>query len=236
MVEKLSSEAKMFNILVAEDEKNIQILTKIKLVDEGYNVSIASNGEEALYIIDNQPIDLLVLDLMMPVVDGIEVVKAVRQSKSNLPIIVVSAKGDFKDKALAFSVGVDDYMVKPINFSELTYRIKALLRRAQIVHERKIDMKDVVLEFDSLSITRKSTGEKVYLTKKEFSILFKLLSYSDVVFTKAELFDEFWGINSDSDESTIKVHINQIRNKTKDFPEFNIVNVRGLGYKGVRNE
>lgn len=226
----------MFNLLVAEDDKNIQTLTRLKLSDEGYNVSVAGDGEECLLIIKNKPIDLLVLDITMPKIDGIEVVKRIRDMGSNIPIIIVSAKSDFIDKAQAFTLGVDDYMVKPINFSELIFRIKALLRRAQIVNDRKIEIGDCELDYDSLSVTRKSTGEKVTLTKKEFSILFKLLSYPEKIFTKNQLFEEFWGASSDSDDSTVKVHINQIRNKTKDFPEFTILNIRGLGYKGIKNE
>ena len=226
----------MFNLLVAEDDKNIQTLTRLKLSDEGYNVSVAGDGEECLLIIKNKPIDLLVLDITMPKIDGIEVVKRIRDMGSNIPIIIVSAKSDFIDKAQAFTLGVDDYMVKPINFSELIFRIKALFRRAQIVNDRKIEIGDCELDYDSLSVTRKSTGEKVTLTKKEFSILFKLLSYPEKIFTKNQLFEEFWGASSDSDDSTVKVHINQIRNKTKDFPEFTILNIRGLGYKGIKNE
>ena len=226
----------MFNILVAEDDRNIQTLTKIKLEDEGYIVKIASDGVECMDILNKMPIDLLILDIMMPLMDGIEVVKKVRENGNNTPIIIVSAKSDFPDKAKAFTLGVDDYMVKPINFSELIFRIKALLRRAQIVNDRKIEINDCILDYDSLSITRKSTQERVTLTKKEFSILFKLLSYPEKVFTKSQLFDEFWGNSSESDDNTVKVHINQIRNKTKDFTEFSILNIRGLGYKGVKNE
>lgn len=226
----------MFNILITEDDKNIQTLTKIKLSDEGYNVSIASDGEECFEQLEKKPIDLIILDLMLPKMDGIEVIKQIRESGNSIPIIIVSAKSDFPDKAKAFTLGADDYMVKPINFNELIFRIKALLRRSQIVNDRKIELNDCILEYDSLSVIRKSTGYKVTLTKKEFSILFKLLSYPERVFTKVQLFDEFWGYNSESEESTIKVHINQIRNKTKDFPEFSIVNIRGLGYKGIKNE
>ena len=160
----------MFNILVAEDDKNIQMLTKIKLTDEGFNVSVASNGEEVIQVFESKPIDLIILDLMMPKMDGFEVLKSIRQSNKTIPIIIVSAKSEFPDKAKAFSDGVDDYMVKPINFNELILRIKALLRRAQIAIERKIEFKDIILDYDSLSITRKSTNEKVVLTKKEFSI------------------------------------------------------------------
>lgn len=226
----------MFNVLVAEDDKNIQTLTKLKLQDEGFVVNIANDGEECLEIIKSKPTDLLILDIMMPKLNGIQVAEHLRKSGSLIPIIIVSAKNDFPNKAEAFDIGVDDYMVKPINFSELIYRIKAILRRAQIVNDRKIELNDCILEYDSLSVTRKSTGEKVTLTKKEFSILFKLLSYPERIFTKDQLFDEFWGCNSESDDSTVKVHINQIRNKTKDFPEFSIVNIRGLGYKGIKNE
>ena len=226
----------MFNILIAEDDRNIQTLTKIKLTDEGYNVSIASDGQECLDLIKEKPFDLIIMDIMMPKVNGLEAVKHIRETGNNIPIIIVSAKSDFPDKALAFDLEVDDYMVKPINFSELNYRIKALMRRAQIVSERKIHFKDCVIDYDSLSVTRISTGESVVLTKKEFSILFRLLSFPERVFTKNEIFTEFWGFNSESEDNTVKVHINQIRNKTKNFTEFSIVNIRGIGYKGIKNE
>ena len=178
----------------------------------------------------------MIVDVMMPKMNGLQLVEELRKTKNLVPVIMVTAKDTMEDKAKGFLVGVDDYITKPFNFDELTFRIKALLRRAKIVTEKKINIGDVVLDFNNLSITRMSTGEKVVMPKKEFSLLFKLLSYPERVFTKAQLFDEFWGIDSESDENTIKVHINKIRNKIEKFPEIAIETVRGLGYKGVRNE
>lgn len=224
----------MFNVLVAEDDKNIRKLMEIKLSSEGYNVFLACDGEEALKVMENNQIDIMVVDVMMPKMDGYELVKTVRESNTQIPAIMVTAKGSIQDKAKGFLVGIDDYMVKPVEFDELLFRIKALLRRAKIVNERKIVVGDVTLDYDTLSIT--GYGNKITLPKKEFSILFKLLSYPERSFTKAQLFDEFWGYDSYADEDTIKVHINKIRSKIAVFPEIDIETIRGIGYKGVRNE
>ncbi len=224
----------MFNVLVAEDDKNIRKLMEIQLSSEGYNVFSAGDGEEALKLMENNQIDIMVVDIMMPKMDGYELVKTVRESNSQIPAIMVTAKGTMQDKAKGFLVGIDDYMVKPVEFDELLFRIKALLRRAKIVNERKITVGDVTLDYDTLSIS--GHGKKITLPKKEFSILFKLLSYPERSFTKAQLFDEFWGYDSYADEDTIKVHINKIRSKIVDFPEIDIETIRGIGYKGVRNE
>ena len=224
----------MFNVLVAEDDKNIRKLMEIQLSSEGYNVFSAGDGEEALKLMENNQIDIMVVDIMMPKMDGYELVKTVRESNSQIPAIMVTAKGTMQDKAKGFLVGIDDYMVKPVEFDELLFRIKALLRRAKNVNERRITVGDVTLDYDTLSIS--GHGKKITLPKKEFSILFKLLSYPERSFTKAQLFDEFWGYDSYADEDTIKVHINKIRSKIVDFPEIDIETIRGIGYKGVRNE
>ena len=224
----------MFNVLVAEDDKNIRKLMEIKLSSEGYNVFSAGDGEEALKLMENNQIDIMVVDIMMPKMDGYELVKTVRESNSQIPAIMVTAKGTMQDKAKGFLVGIDDYMVKPVEFDELLFRIKALLRRAKIVNERRITVGDVTLDYDTLSIS--GHGKKISLPKKDFSLLFKLLSYPERSFTKAQLFDEFWGYDSYADEDTIKVHINKIRSKIADFPEIDIETIRGIGYKGVRNE
>ena len=226
----------MFNILIVEDNLNIRKLMEIRLKSEGFNILLAENGIKALEVFEQNSIDLMIVDVMMPKMNGLQLVEELRKTKNLVPVIMVTAKDTMEDKAKGFLVGVDDYITKPFNFDELTFRIKALLRRAKIVSEKKINIGDVVLDFNNLSITRMSTGEKVVMPKKEFSLLFKLLSYPERVFTKAQLFDEFWGIDSESDENTIKVHINKIRNKIEKFPEIAIETVRGLGYKGVRNE
>ena len=152
-----------------------------------------------------------------------------------IPAIFVTAKSSIDSISKGYSIGIDDYMVKPVNYDELVMRINAVLRRAKIASERKITINDIILDYNNLSISR-IDGKKLTMPKKEFSILFKLLSYPERVFTKSEIFEEFWGPNSDSDENTIKVHINNIRNKLKDFPEIAIENIRGFGYKGVKHE
>ena len=225
----------MFNILVVEDDKNIRKLMEIRLKDDNFKVITASNGEEGLSKLYDNPTDLLVVDIMMPIMDGYEFVKQARQTYPNIPAIFVTAKSSIDDIGKGYSIGIDDYMIKPVNYDELVMRINAVLRRAKIASERKITIDNITLDYNSLSIHR-ANGIKITMPKKEFSILFKLLSYPERVFTKSELFNEFWGSNSDSDENTIKVHINNIRNKLKEFPEIAIENVRGFGYKGVKNE
>jgi len=225
----------MFNILVAEDDKNIRKLMEIRLKDNKFKVYTASNGEEALDILYTNPVDLLVVDIMMPILNGYDFIKEARKLYPNIPAIIVTAKNTFETLNEGYNLGVDDYMIKPVNYDELVLRINAVLRRAQIVSERKIYIGDIILDYNNLSISRKN-GVEITMPLKEFSILFKLLSFPEKVFTKSEIFQEFWGINSDTDENTIKVHINNIRNKIKNFPEISIENIRGFGYKGVKNE
>ncbi len=225
----------MFNILVVEDDKNIRKLMEIKLKDNNFHVITAINGEDGLTKLYDNPIDLLVVDIMMPFMDGYEFVKTARQTYHNIPAIFVTAKNSIESISKGYSIGIDDYMIKPVNYDELVMRINAILRRAKIANERKIYINDITMDYNNLAIFRQN-GTKIYLPKKEFSILFKLLSYPERVFTKSEIFDEFWGPTSDSDENTIKVHINNIRNKIKDFPEIGIENIRGFGYKGVKYE
>lgn len=225
----------MFNILLAEDDANIRRLIEIRLKNAGYEVFSAPDGERASELFFSNHIDLMVVDVMMPKKNGYELVREVREYNSVVPAIMVTAKGSLEDKAQAFLVGIDDYMVKPIEFDELLFRIKALLRRAKIVNERKLVVKTVTLDYNDLSVSS-TDGRAVTLTKREFSILFKLLSYPEKAFTKGQLFEEFWGYDSETDEDTVKVFINRIRSKIKDFPEIDITTIRGIGYKGVKNE
>lgn len=221
-------------MLICEDDKNIRRLMEIRLKQNGYQTFCAANGAEGLKIMDSEHIDIMIVDVMMPVLDGFTFVKTVREAGSQVPAIIVSAKGRLEDKTQGFLVGIDDYMVKPVEFDELLLRMNALLRRARIVSENKLTACGVVLDYSTLTV---SSGERsVTLTKKEFSILFKLLSYPEISFTKGQLFDEFWGIDSKTDEDTVKVFINRIRSKIKDFPEIDIETIRGIGYRGVKNE
>ena len=222
----------MFHILVVDDDKNTRMYFEAVLASNGYTVSGASNGEEALGVMDKEHIDLVVLDIMMPKMDGYELTKILRESDNNLPILMVSAKQLPADKNRGFVVGTDDYMTKPVNQDEFLYRIKALLRRARIVSERKIVVGNVVLDYDSLTVTK---GDEVQeLPQKEFMLLYKLLSYPGKIFTRIQLMDEIWGAESETGWETVTVHVGRLRKRFEGWQEFEIVAVRGLGYKAVK--
>lgn len=224
----------MFKILVADDDKNTRRLFTALLQTQGYSVVTAENGEEALAMMDKEHIDLVVLDIMMPKMDGYELTQALRESNSSLPILMVSAKQLPVDKQRGFLVGTDDYMTKPVDETELLLRIRALLRRARIVNERRIVIGEVVLDYDSLTVSR--AGEVHELPQKEFMLLYKLLSYPGKIFTRIQLMDEIWGADSDSGWETVTVHIGRLRKRFEGWSEFEIVSVRGLGYKAVKHE
>ena len=223
----------MFQILVVDDDKNTRMLLKAVLQAENYRVFTAENGEDALEVMDKEHIDLLVLDIMMPKMDGYAFTRLLRENNNNLPILMVSAKQLPADKQKGFLVGTDDYMTKPIDEIEMLLRIKALLRRARIVSERRIVVGDVVLDYDSLTVTR--NGETQELPQKEFMLLYKLLSYPGKIFTRIQLMDEIWGAESDTGWETVTVHIGRLRKRFEGWTEFEIVSVRGLGYKAVKN-
>jgi len=223
----------MFNIMIVEDNTNIRKLMKARLEQEGYAVLQAENGEAALDVLDNHHIDLIISDIMMPYMDGYELTKSLREADFNMPILMVTAKEAFEDKEKGFLSGTDDYMVKPIDVNEMILRVAALLRRARIAAEHKIIIGDVVLNYDTLTVT---TKDKVYeLPKKEFYLLFKLLSYPKQIFTRQQLMDEIWGMDVDIDERTVDGHIKKIRKKFEDLEEFKIITIRGLGYKAEKN-
>lgn len=222
----------MFNILVVDDDKNTRMFFRGVLENAGYTVFSASNGIEALDMLDREHIDLAVLDIMMPGMDGYEFTRTLRQSGNDMPILMVSAKQLPADKHKGFSVGTDDYITKPVDDEEMVYRIKALLRRAQIASERKIVIGRVVLDCDSLTVSR--NGETQELPQKEFMLLYKLLSYPGKIFTRIQLMDEIWGADSDTGWETVTVHIGRLRKRFEGYPEFSIESVRGLGYKAVK--
>jgi len=223
----------MFNILAVEDDFNTRKLMEAVLLEERYNAILASNAQEALDILESQHIDLMITDIMMPGMDGYTLTEQLREAGCDFPILMVTAKETIKDKRKGFIVGTDDYMVKPVDEEELILRIKALLRRAKIVNERKINIGKVTLNYDSLTVSRET--ERATLPQKEFMLLYKLLSYPDVIFTRMQLMDEIWGYDSQTDEHTVSVHIGRLREKFDSWPEFDIVTVRGLGYKAVKN-
>ena len=222
----------MFQILVADDDKNTRLLLKAVLQAENYRVFTAENGAQALEVMDKEHIDLVVLDIMMPKMDGYEFTRTLRENDNNLPILMVSAKQLPADKQKGFLVGTDDYMTKPIDETEMLLRIKALLRRARIVNERRIVVGNVTLDYDSLTVSR--NGEKQELPQKEFMLLYKLLSYPGKIFTRIQLMDEIWGAESDTGWETVTVHIGRLRRRFEGWEEFEIVSVRGLGYKAVK--
>ncbi len=222
----------MFKILVVDDDKNTRRLFKAVLESENYTVFTASNGREAFTVMDQEHIDLVVLDIMMPEMDGYEFTKELRAVDNNLPILMVSAKQLPEDKKKGFLVGTDDYMTKPIDEEEMLLRIKALLKRAQIANERKIIVGDVVLDYDSYTVTKQE--EVIELPQKEFLLLYKLLSYPGKIFTRIQLMDEIWGISSETGWETVTVHVGRLKKKFKDWEEFEIESVRGLGYKAVK--
>ena len=222
----------MLNILVVDDDKNTRILLKAVLEAENYTVFTAENGEDALLQMDRNHVDLVVLDVMMPKMDGYAFTTLLRENDNNLPILMVSAKQLPEDKKRGFLVGTDDYMTKPIDEEEMLLRIKALLRRAKIANERKIVINDVILDYDALSVTR---GREVQeLPQKEFLLLYKLLSYPGKIFTRIQLMDEIWGADSETGWETVTVHIGRLRKRFEGWDEFQIVSVRGLGYKAVK--
>ena len=199
---------KMFHILVVDDDKNTRLILKAVLEKAKYTVSVANDGEDALSVLDKKHIDLVVLDIMMPRMDGYEFTRALRESNNNLPILMVSAKQLPTDKHKGFLVGTDDYITKPIDDQEMLYRIKALLRRARIVDERRIVIGDVTLDYDSFTVTK--NGESQELPQKEFMLLYKLLSYPGKIFTRIQLMDEIWGSDSNTGWETVTVHIGRL--------------------------
>jgi DNA-binding response OmpR family regulator len=198
----------------------------------GYTVTTAHDGEKALEVMESEHIDLVVLDIMMPNMDGYEFTTVLRSGNNDLPILMVSAKQLPEDRKKGFIVGTDDYMTKPVDTEEMLLRIRALLRRAKIVSDRRIEIGDVALDYDSMTVSR--INERVELPQKEFLLLFKLLSYPGKIFTRIQLMDEIWGTDSETGWETVTVHIGRLRKRFEDWDEFEIVSVRGLGYKAVK--
>ena len=240
----------MFHILVVDDDKHTRKLLRAVLENAHYTVTTATNGEEALEALDKEHIDLVVLDIMMPKMDGYEFTRFVRETDNALPILMVTAKHLPADEKKGFLVGTDDYITKPIDEEKLLLRIKALLRRAQIVSEQKITIGDVVLDYNAFTVTK--NGETQELPQKEFMLLYKLLSYPGQIFTRIQLMDEIWGTDSETGWETVTVHVGRLRKRFEgwnefeivavrglrkrfeSWPEFEIISVRGLGYKAVK--
>jgi len=224
----------MFSILVVEDDEILNKMICAKLKQEQYKVLTAFDGEEAVNIMENEHIDLIISDIMMPNMDGYELTKELRSVNYNMPILMVTAKNQIDDMENGFLVGADDYMIKPINLKEMIIRVKALLRRAQIVNEKKLSFKNTVLDYEALTVM--TDGEQYEMPPKQFYLLFKLLSYPNKIFTRLDLLDEIWGMEKDTDERNVDAHIKKIRKKFENNQDFEIITVRGLGYKAKFKE
>ena len=224
----------MFTILIVEDNKNTARLMEVVLTQNGYSALHADNGEQALKILDESHVDLILVDIMMPVMDGITFTRVLRNSGSQIPIIMVTAKDSQEDIRKGFLTGTDDYMVKPIDEVELLLRIQALLRRAHIAAEHELVIGSTTLLYDSFLVRENDTEYE--LPRKEFQLLFKLLSYPNKTFTRKQLMAEFWDSETQSEERTVDVHINRLRDRFKSNEDFEIVTVRGLGYKAVKKD
>lgn len=222
----------MFKILIVEDDFELRRLFAHVLIKNGYAVKEVANGKEALETLSADYYDLIISDIMMPVMDGYEFVSRLRNTGDTTPVMMITAKDAFDDMRLGFLSGSDDYMVKPVNVNEMVLRVGALLRRAQMINERRQTVGNTLLECDSLTVT--SNGESTVLPQKEFMLLYKMASYPGRIFTRQQLMDDVWGYDSDSDTHTIDVHIGRLRDRFRDNPDFKIVTIRGVGYKVVK--
>lgn len=222
----------MFTILIAEDNANTARLMEVVLNQNGYDTLRAKDGVEALDVLESNHVDLILLDIMMPNMDGYEFTKILRESGSQIPILMVTAKDSQEDIRKGFLTGTDDYMVKPVDEMEMLLRIQALLRRAKIASDHMLKIGNTTLNYDSFSVIE--GDNEMILPKKEFQLLFKLLSFPNKTFTRHQLMDEFWDLDSQSEERTVDVHINRLRDRFKNSNDFEIITVRGLGYKASK--
>ena len=222
----------MLKILIAEDDRELRRLFAHVLIKNGYSVKEVADGKEALDAIDEEYYDLIISDIMMPVMDGYELVKNLRDTGNNTPVMMITAKDAFDDMKQGFLSGTDDYMIKPVNVNEMILRVQALLRRARMINERCQTIGDTVLEYDTFTV--KKGAESIELPQKEFLLLYKMAAYPGKIFTRQQLMDDVWGYDSESDTHTIEVHIGRLRDRFKDNNDFRIVTIRGVGYKVVR--
>lgn len=224
----------MFNILVVEDNLDLRELFVTTINNAGYRAFGATDGLDALNLMDNTHIDLIVADIMMPKMSGYELTKELRSLGNSIPILMVTAKDDYDSLQKGFSFGADDYMIKPVNVNELLLRIQALLRRARINSEKKIVIGSTIIDYESMTV--KYNDDEIVLPLKEFNLLFKLLSFPGKIFTRQQLMDEIWGMDSETDDRTINTHINRLRERFSNNQDFEIVTIRGLGYKAVKKQ
>lgn len=222
----------MFKILIVEDDAELGQLFRKVLEKNGYETINACDGIDALNKLENEYIDLIISDVMMPKMDGYEFVRELRDAKIDIPILMITAKDSFQDMQTGFTAGTDDYMVKPVNVNEMVLRVGALLRRAKMINERKLTVGGTVLEYDSLSVNK--DGKAQVLPQKEFLLLYKLLAYPNHIYTRQQLMDDIWGLDTETEARTVDVHINRLRDRFRDCDDFEIVTVRGIGYKAVK--
>ena len=222
----------MFKILIAEDDKELRQLFSHVLTKNGYAVKGVTNGREALEALDSDFYDMIISDIMMPQMDGYELVHSLRDSGNTIPVLMITAKDAFEDMRRGFVSGTDDYMVKPVNVNEMILRVQALLRRAQMISERRQVIGSTTMEIDSLTVTTGS--DSVILPQKEFMLLYKMAASPGKIFTRHQLMDDIWGYDNESDTHTVDVHIGRLRDRFRDNPDFKIVTMRGVGYKVVR--
>lgn len=222
----------MLKILIAEDDRELRQLFSHVLGRQGYTVFGVSNGKEALDAMDEEYYDMIISDIMMPVMDGYELVRQLRESGNTTPVLMITAKDAFDDMRMGFQSGVDDYMVKPVNVNEMVLRVQALLRRAQMINDRRQIIGNTVMECDSLTVT--VDGKSMILPQKEFMLLYKMAAYPGKIFTRQQMMDEIWGYDSESDTHTVDVHIGRLRERFRDSKDFKIVTIRGVGYKVVK--
>ena len=222
----------MFRILVVEEDAELRELFRQVLGKNGYQAVGAADGVQALDALDNDYYDLIISDVMMPVMDGYELVRQLREAGITIPVLMITAKDGFDDMRTGFLSGTDDYMVKPVNVNEMVLRVGALLRRAQMIAERRQTLGRTVLECDSYTATR--DGVSIALPQKEFLLLYKMASFPGKIFTRQQLMDEIWGYGSETDAHTVDVHIGRLRDRFRDNPDFRIVTMRGVGYKVVK--
>ena len=222
----------MLKILIVEDDRELRQLFAHVLIKNGYRADGVSNGREALDAMEKDYYDLIISDIMMPVMDGYELVRTLREAGNTTPVLMITAKDAFDDMKMGFLSGTDDYMVKPVNVNEMVLRVGALLRRAQMINERRQVIGDTVLECDSLTVTTKT--ESMILPQKEFMLLYKMVSFPGRIFTRQQLMDEIWGYDSESDPHTVDVHIGRLRDRFRNNSDFRIVTMRGVGYKVVK--
>lgn len=224
----------MFRILVAEDDRELRQLFRRVLENSGYEVAEAADGQEALDLLESTYIDLIISDIMMPRVDGFELVRSVRQAGMHMPVLMITARDAFQDMQRGFVSGTDDYMVKPVNVNEMVLRVGALLRRAQMINERRQIIGGTVLDYDSFCLL--CGGDSVQLPQKEFLLLYKMFAAPGRVFTRQQLMDDIWGLETETDPHTVEVHVGRLRERFHDNPDFDIVTIRGIGYKVVRKQ